>query len=79
MSLGEVVLWSEMESMALLNWATAEVMRVRSSEISVFSDFNSAVYSGEIEVAGVDVRVLDEFVDEVATTAAGTSVERLEL
>jgi len=61
--------------MALLNWATAEVISVRSLAISVFSDFNSAAYSGEFEVAGVDVGVLEEVVDEVATTTAVTLVE----
>jgi len=76
-SLGEVVGCVGMEAMALLNWSTAEVISVRSSAISVLSDFNSAAYSGDGEVTGVDVGVLDEVVDEV-TTAAGTLVELLE-
>ena len=70
LSLGEAVGCIGMEAMALLNWATADVISVRSSAISVFSDFNSAAYSVGFEAAGVDMVVLEECVGEVATTAA---------
>ncbi len=75
LSFSKVVGCIGMEAMALLNWATAEVISVRSLAISVFSDFNSAAYSVEFEDAGVDIVVLEECVGEVATPAAVALVE----
>jgi len=65
-------------AMALLNWATAEIRRVRSSEISFLRDSISAAWSVEEAVVAVLVMRHKEVVDVGATAAAGKSMEQLE-
>ena len=68
-----------MAAIAFLNSVTAEIRRVRSSEISFLSDNISAAWSdGGVVVALLFIRQ-EELEVVAATAAAGDSVEQSEL